>query len=94
MRKFLQPLRLMVQACFMAGLFLPFLPFADIVGQKIWITILFCGVFFCGWICHLGHCKIGWGGLPKKYIYHAANYHKSISNTHNFYATYSTDLAR
>ena len=27
----------------MAGLFLPIFPFADNIGQKIWITILFVG---------------------------------------------------
>ncbi len=54
MKKVLQPLRFMVQACFMAGLFVPFLPLADTVGQKIWISILFVGVFFCGWLCPFG----------------------------------------
>ena len=62
MKKLLHPLRSLVQACFVAGLFLPFLPFADSMGQKIWITILFCGVFFCGWICPFGALQdwLGW----------------------------------
>ncbi len=66
MKKILQPLRLMVQACFMAGLFLPFLPFADSIGSKIWITILFCGVFFCGWICPFGALQDWLGKLAQK----------------------------
>lgn len=61
MKKYLQPIRFLVQACFMAGLFLPFLPFADTVGQKIWISILLVGVFFCGWLCPFGSLQ-EWGG--------------------------------
>ena len=62
MKKLIQPLRFIVQACFMAGLFLPFFPFADSIGQKIWISILFVGVFFCGWMCPFGSLQdwIGW----------------------------------
>lgn len=54
MKKFIQPLRFLIQISFMAGLVLPFLPFADSVGQKIWLSILLVGVFFCGWICPFG----------------------------------------
>lgn len=78
MRKFIQPLRFFIQACFMAGLFLPIFPFADSVGQKIWISILFLGVFFCGWMCPFGALQewVGWCArrvrlprwrLPQKY---------------------------
>ena len=62
MKKFIQPTRILIQVCFMAGLFLPFLPFADNVEQKIWLSILFVGVFFCGWLCPFGSLQewIGW----------------------------------
>ena len=50
----------------MAGLFLPVLPFADSVGQKIWITIIFCGVFFSGWICPFGALQDWIGWIAKK----------------------------
>jgi len=62
MRKHIQSLRFLIQALFMAGLVLPFLPFADGVGQKIWISIVFVGVCFCGWICPFGALQdwIGW----------------------------------
>lgn len=43
-----------MQAGFMAGLFLPFLPSADVIGQKIWLSAIVLGVFFCGWICPFG----------------------------------------
>ncbi len=54
MKKWLQPVRFLVQVCFMIGLFLPVLPSADEIGRKIWITILLVGVFFCGWLCPFG----------------------------------------
>ena len=82
MKKYLQPLRFIVQACFMVGLFLPFMWPADKVGHKIWITILFFGVFFCGWLCPFGSVQewIGWVAnklhiprfkLPQKYQQYA-----------------------
>lgn len=54
MKKLIQPIRCAVQACFMLGLFLPFMPDADVVGEKIWLSVLFVGVFFCGWLCPFG----------------------------------------
>ena len=66
MKKLIQPLRLIVQALFMAGLFLPVFPFAENIGQKIWITILFVGVFFCGWICPFGALQDWIGWIAKK----------------------------
>lgn len=59
MKKLIQPLRLLVQACFMAGLFLPIFPFEDNIGQKIWITILFVGLFSADGYVHLEPCRIG-----------------------------------
>ena len=53
-KKYIQLLRFIVQAFFMLGLFFPFFPFADMLGQKIWISIIFVGVFFCGWVCPFG----------------------------------------
>ena len=66
MKKLIQPLRLIIQVCFMAGLFLPVFPFAENIGQKIWITILFVGVFFCGWICPFGALQDWIGWIAKK----------------------------
>lgn len=54
MRKLIQPLRLGLQICFMAGLWFPLFPQAEPVGQFIWLSALITGVFFCGWICPFG----------------------------------------
>ena len=66
MKKYIQPIRFLIQIGFMAGLVLPFLPIADNVGQKIWISILFVGVFFCGWICPFGSLQDWIGWIAKK----------------------------
>ena len=61
-KKYLQLFRFLIQAFFMMGLFLPSLPFADTVGKKIFLSIVFLGVFFCGFICPFGAIQdwIGW----------------------------------
>ena len=66
MKKYIQPIRFLIQIGFMAGLVLPFLPIADNVGQKIWISILFVGVFFCGWICPFGSLQDWISWIAKK----------------------------
>ena len=52
--KALQILRLIVQIVFMLGLFWSLVPHSDIVGQKLFLSIFFMGVFFCGWVCPFG----------------------------------------
>ena len=54
MRKWLQPLRFIVQACFMAGLVVPWLPHSESVAKWLFWTVLAVGVFFCGWVCPFG----------------------------------------
>ena len=53
MKKWIQPLRLIIQACFMAGLFLPLIHPETMAGYLFW-TVLAVGVFFCGWVCPFG----------------------------------------
>ena len=54
MRKWIQPLRFLVQACFMAGLIIPWLPHSEPVAKGLFWTVLVVGVFFCGWVCPFG----------------------------------------
>ena len=54
LRKWIQPLRFMLQACFMAGLIFPWLPHAEPVAEWLFWTVLIVGVFFCGWVCPFG----------------------------------------
>lgn len=54
MKKLIQPIRFLIQLFFMVGLFLPMLPFADTIGQKLFLSIVFIGVFFCGFVCPFG----------------------------------------
>lgn len=61
MKKLLQLLRLIIQACFMAGLFLPLIH-SETMAQYLFWTVLVIGVFFCGWVCPFGTVQewIGW----------------------------------
>ena len=53
-RKHIQTLRFIVQAIFMSGLVLAFMPQYNPVGKYLFLTILLVGVFFCGWVCPFG----------------------------------------
>lgn len=50
----IQILRFLVQLVFMIGMILAFTPNYNMVGKKIFLTILIVGVFFCGWVCPFG----------------------------------------
>lgn len=50
----------------MVGVFLPMLPFADTIGDKIFLSIIFIGVFFCGFICPFGAIQDWIGMICKK----------------------------
>ncbi len=50
----IQYLRYTIQALFLIGLWWPILPSSEIIGQQLFLTIFFVGVFFCGWICPFG----------------------------------------
>ncbi len=60
-KKWIQPLRLMTQACFVAGLFFPLIHPETMAHYLFW-TVLAVGVFFCGWVCPFGTAQewIGW----------------------------------
>lgn len=66
MKKYLQIIRFLIQAFFMTGIFIPFLPFADMVGQKIFLSVIFIGVFFCGFICPFGAIQDWLGWIARK----------------------------
>ena len=65
MRKWLQPLRFVIQACFMAGLFLPLIHPETMANWLFW-TVLAVGVFFCGWVCPFGTIQDWLGWIAKK----------------------------
>lgn len=50
----LQRIRFVVQALFMLGMILSLTPGYNEAGKGLLLTILFVGVFFCGWICPFG----------------------------------------
>lgn len=52
--RLIQILRFLVQLFFMLGLIFAFRPHYHLVGNKIFLTILIVGVFFCGWVCPFG----------------------------------------
>ena len=54
LKKWLQPLRFLIQACFMAGLIVPCLPHSEPMANRLFWTVLAVGVFFCGWVCPFG----------------------------------------
>lgn len=66
MRNWLQPLRFVVQVCFMAGLIVPCLPHAEIVARWVFWSVLITGVFFCGWICPFGTVQEWLGWIARK----------------------------
>lgn len=53
-RKHIQILRVIIQAIFMSGLILAFMPQYNPIGKYLFLTILLLGVFFCGWVCPFG----------------------------------------
>lgn len=65
MRKWLQPLRFVIQACFMAGLFLPLIH-PETMAHWLFLTVLAVGVFFCGWVCPFGAIQDWLGLIAKK----------------------------
>jgi polyferredoxin len=66
MRKWLQPLRFIVQVCFMAGLIISWLPHPETVANGLFWTVLVVGVFFCGWACPFGAIQDWLGLIAKK----------------------------
>ena len=65
MKKWIQSFRLIIQACFTAGLFFPLIHPETISGYLFW-TVLAVGVFFCGWVCPFGTVQEWIGWIAKK----------------------------
>ena len=66
MRKRLQIFRFIIQACFMAGLIIPWLPHSETAGRWVFWSVLVAGVFFCGWICPFGAAQEWAGQIARK----------------------------
>ena len=62
----IQIIRFLVQALFMIGMILSLKPSYGMVGKWIFVTILFVGVFFCGWVCPFGSIQDWLNRLGKK----------------------------
>ena len=62
----IQIIRFLVQALFMIGMILSLKPSYGMVGKWIFVTILFVGVFFCGWVCPFGAIQDWLNRLGKK----------------------------
>ena len=62
----IQIIRFLVQAVFMIGMILSLKPNYGMVGKWIFVTILFIGVFFCGWVCPFGAIQDWLNRLGKK----------------------------
>lgn len=67
MKKWIQSLRFAIQACFMAGLFLPLIHPETMALWLFW-TVLAVGVFFCGWVCPFGAAQ-DWLALLAKRLH-------------------------
>jgi polyferredoxin len=61
MKKWIQPLRFIVQAFFAASLFLPLIHSETVAHWLFW-SVVFIGVFFCGWVCPFGTAQ-EWLGI-------------------------------
>ncbi len=66
MRKLLQHVRFIVQACFLAGLVVPWLPHSETAAKLVFWSVLITGVFFCGWICPFGTAQEWLGWIARK----------------------------
>ena len=64
--KLLQPIRFIIQACFIAGLVVPFFPHPEMVAKYIFWSTLVVGVFFCGWVCPFGAAQDWLSWLARK----------------------------